>query len=45
LKDYKKIEELLGLDLDKEAVKQLRETRKGRDKGNKNAYVELDTIG
>ena len=44
LEDYKKIEELLGLDLDSETVEQLREARKDRESGNKNAYVELDSI-
>jgi PHD/YefM family antitoxin component YafN of YafNO toxin-antitoxin module len=44
LEDYKKIEALLGLDLDKETVEQLREARKDRESGNKNAYVELDSI-
>jgi hypothetical protein len=40
LEDYRKIEELLGLDLDDEAVKQLREARKDRESGNKDAYVD-----
>jgi len=44
LEDYKKIEELLGLDLDTETVEQLREARKDRECGNKNAYVKLDSI-
>ena len=44
LEDYKKIEELLGLDLDNETVEQLREARKDRGSGNKNAYIELDSI-
>ncbi len=44
LKDFKKIEELLGLDLDNEAVRQLREARKDRESGKKAAYVELDSI-
>jgi len=44
LEDYKKIEELLGLDLDNETVEQLREARRDRESGNKNAYVELDSI-
>ena len=44
LEDYKKIEELLGLDLDDEAVKQLREARKNRESGDKDAYVDLDSI-
>jgi PHD/YefM family antitoxin component YafN of YafNO toxin-antitoxin module len=44
LKDYKKIEELLGLDLDKQAVRELREARKDRESGNTAAYVDLDSI-
>lgn len=44
LEDFRKIEELLGLDLDNEAVKQLREARKDRESGNKDAYVELDSV-
>jgi hypothetical protein len=44
LKDFKKIEELLGLDLDNEAVRQLREARKDRESGKKAAYVELNSI-
>jgi hypothetical protein len=44
LEDYRKIEELLGLDLDDGAVKQLREARKDRESGNKDAYVDLDSI-
>ena len=44
LEDYRKIEELLGLDLDDETVKQLREARKDREGGNKDAYVDLDSI-
>ena len=44
LEDYRKIEELLGLDLDDEAVKQLREARRDRESRNKEAYVELDSI-
>lgn len=44
LEDYKKIEELLGLDLDNETVEQLREARKDRESGNKDTYFELDSI-
>ncbi|MDZ7580621.1 MAG: hypothetical protein U5R30_08365 [Deltaproteobacteria bacterium] len=44
LEDYKKIEELLGLDLDNETLEQLREVRKDRESGNRNAYMELDSI-
>jgi hypothetical protein len=44
LEDYKKIEELLGLDLDDETVKQLREAQKDRKSGNMDAYIDLDSI-
>ena len=44
LKDYRKIEELLGLDLDNEVVRELHEARKDRESGNKTAYVEIDSI-
>jgi hypothetical protein len=44
LEDFRKIEELLGWDLDDEAVQQLREARKDRESGNKDAYIELDSI-
>ena len=44
LEDYRKIEELLGLDLDDETVKQLRSARKDRESGNKDAYLDLDSI-
>ncbi len=44
LEDYRKIEELMGLDLDDEAVKQIREARKDREGGDKKAYLELDSI-
>ena len=44
LEDYRKIEEMLGLDLDDETVKQLREAQKDRKSGNKDAYIDLDSI-
>ena len=44
LEDYIKIEEMLGLDLDDETVKQLREAQKDRKSGNKDAYIDLDSI-
>ncbi|MBU2497277.1 MAG: hypothetical protein KKE57_00080 [Proteobacteria bacterium] len=44
LEDFRKIEELLGWDLDEEAVQQLREARRDREKGYKEAYVDLDSI-
>ena len=44
LEDFRKIEELLGWDLDEEAVQQLREARRDRERGNKEAYIDLDSI-
>ena len=44
LEDFQKIEELLGLDLDDEAINDLRKARSDRETGNKNAYVDLHTI-
>jgi PHD/YefM family antitoxin component YafN of YafNO toxin-antitoxin module len=43
-KKYKGIEELLGLDLDKKAIEDLKQAQKDREKGKKDAYVELDSI-
>ena len=44
LEDFKKIEELLGLDLDDDVINQLRNARSDRESGNKDAYVNLDSI-
>jgi len=44
LEDFQKIEELLGLDLDDEAISDLQKARSDREIGNKNAYVYLDSI-
>ena len=44
LEDFRKIEELLGWDLDEEAIQQLREARRDRENGNKDAYIDLDSI-
>jgi hypothetical protein len=44
LEDFKKIEELLGLDLDDDVINQLRNARSDRESGNKDAYVDLDSI-
>jgi PHD/YefM family antitoxin component YafN of YafNO toxin-antitoxin module len=44
LDDYRKMEELLGWDLDDKTVKQLREARKDRASGKKEAYVDLTSI-
>ena len=42
--DFQKIEELLGLDLDDEAVKDLKIARSDRETGDKSTYVDLDSI-
>jgi len=44
MEDFQKIEELLGLDLDDEAIADLRQARRDREAGNKEAYVSLDAI-
>jgi hypothetical protein len=44
LEDFKKIEELLGWDLGDDEVKQLREARRDREPGNKDAYVDLESV-
>jgi PHD/YefM family antitoxin component YafN of YafNO toxin-antitoxin module len=44
VEDFRKIEELLGWDLDEEAVQQLREAKRDRERGNKGAYVDLDSV-
>ena len=42
--DFQKIEELLGLDLDNEAVKDLKIAQSDRETGDKSTYVNLDSI-
>ncbi|TLD41704.1 MAG: hypothetical protein JETT_2065 [Candidatus Jettenia ecosi] len=39
--EYKEIEELLGLDLDENAVEDLKQAKEDREKGIKDAYMEL----
>jgi hypothetical protein len=43
MEDFRKIEELLGWDLDDEAVEQLCKARRDRESGNKDAYAETLT--
>ena len=45
VEDYRKIEELLLWDLDEEAVQQLREAERDREKGHRGAYLDPDSIG
>ena len=42
--EYRQIEELLGLDLDSEAVADLEKAAADRESGTPGAYVELDSI-
>ena len=42
--DYQNIIELLGLDLDEDAISDLMEARRDRESGNKDAYVRLDAV-
>jgi hypothetical protein len=42
--DFLKIGEILGLDLDDEAVNDLRQAQADRKSGRKDQYVELDDI-
>ena len=44
IEHFRKMEELLGWDLDDETVQQLREAKRDREKGNKKAYTKLDSI-
>jgi hypothetical protein len=44
IEDFRVIEDLLGLDLNEEAISQLRKARSDRESGNEDAYVELDSI-
>lgn len=42
--EYKEIEELLGLDLDKNAIADLEQAREDRKSRREGAYVELDSL-
>lgn len=42
--DFRKIEEILGWDLEDEAVQELREARRDRESGIKDAYIDLDSM-
>ena len=41
---YQVISEMLGLDLDKEAIEDLRQGRQDRATRNRDAYVRLDAL-
>ena len=44
IEHFRKMEELLGWDLDDETVQQVREAKINREKGNKKDYINLDSI-
>jgi len=44
VEDFRKIEELLGWDLDDETVQQLHDAKRDRERGNREAYMDLDSI-
>ncbi len=44
LEDFEKIEEILGLDLDKAALRDLSEARSDRESGNTDVYTTLESI-
>ena len=44
IEHFRKMVELLGWDLDDETVQQLREAKMDREKGNNEAYTDLDSI-
>lgn len=43
-KEYREIEEILGLDLEKKAIADLRQAKKDREEGKKDAYLDLDDV-
>ncbi len=43
-KEYKKIEELLGVDFTEEVIEDLKQAKIDRDNSNKDAYVDLESI-
>ncbi|MFQ5688190.1 MAG: hypothetical protein ACE5GV_16190 [Candidatus Scalindua sp.] len=42
--EYKEIEDILGLDLDKNAIEDLKQAKEDREKGKNDAYVKLDSV-
>jgi PHD/YefM family antitoxin component YafN of YafNO toxin-antitoxin module len=43
-KEYQQIEEVLGLDLDDDAIADLEQAASDREAGTPDAYVDLDSI-
>jgi hypothetical protein len=42
--EFREIEEILGLDLDREAIEHLEQARKDRESGKVDAYIDFDDI-
>lgn len=42
--EFQEIAEILGLDLDLEALEDLRQAHEDRESGKRDAYVDLDSI-
>lgn len=42
--EFQEIAEILGLDLDSDALEDLRQAREDRESGKRDAYVDLDSI-
>ena len=42
--EFQEIAELLGLDLDDGAIEDLRQARQDREKGNEEAFVDLEAL-
>ncbi len=42
--EFKEMEEILGLDFDQTAIGDLKQAQKDRDAGNKEAYLDLESI-
>jgi hypothetical protein len=43
-KDDQDVAEILGLDLDEEAIEDLRQAHKDREEGTEGAYLDLEAI-
>jgi PHD/YefM family antitoxin component YafN of YafNO toxin-antitoxin module len=44
LEDYRLIEEMLGLDLDEEALADLKQANRDRKNGAEDAFIDLDVL-
>ncbi|ADJ29439.1 hypothetical protein [Nitrosococcus watsonii] len=42
--EFQELAEILGLDLDSEALEDLRQSREDRESGKRDAYIDLDSI-